>query len=58
MGFWPISDRIILIKLDGKSFNISTLPVYALTQYHGDEEVEKFCEEIEQAIKMSSQMKY
>lgn len=52
MGFWPISDRSILIKLEGKPFNISIIQIYAPTQDHGDEEVEAFYEEIEKAIKI------
>ena len=52
MGFWPISDRSILIKLEGKPFNISIIQVYAPTQDHGDEEIEAFYEEIEKAIKI------
>ena len=52
MGFWPISDRSILIKLEGKPFNISIIQVYAPTQDHGDEDIETFYEEIEKAIKI------
>ena len=47
MGFWPISDRSNLIKLEGKRFNISIIQIYATTQDYGDEN-----EEIETAIKI------
>ena len=42
MGFWPISDRGILIKLEGKPFNISIIQIYTRTQDQGDEEIEAF----------------
>ena len=52
MGFWPISDRSILIKLEGKPFNISIIQVYAPTQDHDDVEIENFYDRIERAIKI------
>ena len=52
MGFLQISDRNILIKLEGKPSNISIIKIYAPTQDNGDEEVDAFYEEIEKAIKI------
>ena len=57
MGFWPISDRSVLITLEGKPFNISIIEINAPTQDHWDEEVQAFYEEIEKAIKLLSKTK-
>ena len=32
MGYWPISDRIVMIKLQGKPFNINIIQLYAPIQ--------------------------
>ena len=37
MGFWAISDRVIMMKLEAKPFNINVMQVYAPTQDHDDE---------------------
>ena len=50
MGYWPISNRVIMVKLQGKPFNINILQTYAPTQDHNDEDIEQFYEEIQQAI--------
>ena len=42
MGFWPISDRIIMLKLEAKPFNIAVIQVYTSTQDHSDEKIEEF----------------
>ena len=42
---------MILIKLQGKPFNISIIQIYAPTQDHEDEEIELFYDEIQTAIK-------
>ena len=52
MGFWPISDRIImLLQIEAKPFNIAVIQLYAPTQDHSDEEIEEFYEEINKALK-------
>ena len=51
MGFWAISDRVIMMKLEAKAFNINVMQVYAPTQDHDGEEIEKFHQEIQDAIK-------
>ena len=51
MGFWPISDRAMLMKLDTKPFKITVIQVYAPTQDHSEEEVEEFYEQINNALK-------
>ena len=49
MGYWPISHRVIMVKLQGKPFNINILQTYAPTQDHHDEDTEQLYEEIQQA---------
>ena len=51
MGFWAISDRVIMMKLEAKPFNINVMQVYAPTQNHDGEEIEKFYQEIQNGIK-------
>ena len=46
IGYWPVSDRIIMMKLAGKPTNINIIQVYAPTQDHSDEELEKFYDNI------------
>ena len=50
IGYWPVSDRIIMVKIRGQSFNVNIIQVYAPTQDHSDEEVEVFYEKIENVI--------
>lgn len=50
MGYIAISDRVIMMKLRGKPFNINILQVYSPTQDHDDEEIEKFYEEIQNGL--------
>ena len=51
MGFWTISDRVIMMKLEAKPFNINVMQVYAPTQDHDDKEIEKFYHEPQNGIK-------
>ena len=53
MGYWPISDRVIVCKLQGKPFNIVVIQVYAPTSQHSDNEVEKFYADVESGIKQA-----
>ena len=46
VGFWPVSDRIIMAKLKGKPFNINIIQVYAPTTDRDDEEVEMMTSEM------------
>ena len=50
IGYWPISNRVIMVKLQGKPFNINILQTYAPTQDHNDDDIEQFYEEIQQTI--------
>ena len=51
IGYWAISNRVIMKKLHGKSFNISIIQVYVPTQDYSKEGIGKFYVEIKQAIK-------
>ena len=51
MGFWPILDRIIMLKLKAKPFNIAVIQVYVPTEDRSDEEIEEFYEEINKELK-------
>ena len=53
MGFWAISDRVIMMKLEAKPFNINVMHVYAPTQGHGGEKMKKVYKEIQKGIKYS-----
>jgi len=54
IGYWAISNRVIMMKLQRKLFNISIIQVYAPTQDYSDEDIEQFYEEIEQAIEYTN----
>ena len=50
-GFWPVSDRVVMIRIDGKPFDIVIIQVYAPTSAgHSDEEVEEYYQDIKKAI--------
>ena len=51
MGFWAISDRVIMMKLEAKPSNINVMQVYPPTQDHDGEEIEMFYQEIQNGIK-------
>ena len=44
VGFWPVSDRIALVKLKAKPFNINIIQVYASTSSSTEEGLEWFKE--------------
>ncbi|GFN73579.1 endonuclease-reverse transcriptase [Plakobranchus ocellatus] len=52
MDFWPVSDRVIVVKLHCKPFDIGLIQVYAPTaKSKYDEEVEIFYETVKIAMK-------
>ena len=51
IGFWPVSDRIALVKLKAKPFNINIIQVYAPASASTEEEVEEFYEELDKCKK-------
>ena len=42
IGYWPISDRIIMIKLKGTPFTMNVLQLYAPMEDSTEEELEIF----------------
>ena len=50
-GLWAISDRVIMMKLEAKPFNINVMQVYAPTQDHDGEEIKKLYQELQNGIK-------
>ena len=51
IGYWPISERVLMVKLYGRPSNINIIQVYAPRQDHSDADIEVFYEEIEKALK-------
>ena len=47
VGFWPVPDRIAVVKLNAKPFNINIIQVYAPTSASTEEELEEFYEELD-----------
>ncbi|XP_052242342.1 uncharacterized protein LOC127852428 [Dreissena polymorpha] len=50
MGCWPISSRLISIRLRATPFNITIIQAYAPTTDYSDEVVEFFCEQLQEVI--------
>ena len=50
MGYWAISDRVILVKLKGQSFGISIIIVYAPTSESSEDEIVAFYNKLEEAL--------
>ena len=49
--YWPISDRLIMLKLGGAPFNVNIIQAYAPTSDQSDEEVEEFQGSIQNVMK-------
>lgn len=50
-GYWPISDRVMMIKLTGNPFDMAIIQVYAPTSDHSENEIEDFYHQIGKALK-------
>ena len=50
-GYWTVSDRVILVKLQGTPFDIGIIQAYAPTADKDEEEMDAFYETIEKAMK-------
>ncbi|GFN81070.1 craniofacial development protein 2-like protein [Plakobranchus ocellatus] len=48
-GYWPLSDRVLLLKIARKPVDLNIIQAYAPTTTSSDEEIEKFYEELEMA---------
>ncbi|GFR83506.1 craniofacial development protein 2-like [Elysia marginata] len=46
-GYWPVHDRILVVKLSGKPFNIYIIEIYVLTSEYFDDGIERFYEELD-----------
>ena len=51
MGFLPISRRVMVVKIEGKPFNLAIIQAYAPTADHSEEDIEEFYEDLEKACK-------
>ena len=51
IGYWPISERVLMVNLYSRPFNINIIQVYAPTQDHSNAEIAALYEEIEKALK-------
>ncbi|XP_071947472.1 uncharacterized protein [Antedon mediterranea] len=49
LGYWAVSERVMLVKLQGQPFNISIIVVYAPTADCTDEEIDNFYATLDQA---------
>ena len=49
-GYYAVSDRVLLVRLQGKPFDTCIIQVYAPTCDHSDEEVESFYDDVERAV--------
>ena len=46
MGYWAVSDRVLLVRIKGNPFNICLIQVYAPTTQHEEDEMDKFYREV------------
>ena len=51
LGYWPVSNRNIMLKLKAKPFDIAIIQTYSPTTSHTDEEIEEHYEEIDKMLK-------
>ncbi|XP_037784698.1 craniofacial development protein 2-like [Penaeus monodon] len=49
LGWWALSDRVMLIKLKGKQMDLSIIQVYAPTTASSEEEIDEFYDTLEKA---------
>lgn len=50
-NYWPVSDRVVAIKLQGKPFDIGIIQAYAPTTDYEDLEVDKFYDDLDMVMK-------
>ncbi|GFN81087.1 craniofacial development protein 2-like protein [Plakobranchus ocellatus] len=48
-GYWALSDRVLLVKIAGKPVDLNIIQVYAPTANSNDEDLDKFCNELDTA---------
>ena len=52
------NDRMISVRFQGKSFNITVIQVYAPTSNAEEAEVEQFYEELQDLLELTPKMQY
>jgi len=50
-GYWPVSERIIAVTIQGEPFDTSIIQVYAPTSDHDDTQIEQFYEDLDNTLK-------
>ena len=48
-GYWPISGRVLLLKLSGTAFDIVIIQIYAPIAESTEEEIQEFYEQLDEA---------
>ena len=51
-GYVPVSDRVIILQVEAKPFNINIIQVYAPTFTSSEDELEKFYQDINSVLKL------
>ena len=54
VGYEPISDRVMVVQLSAKPRNITLIQVYGSTTAATDEEMERFYQDLSQAVKQDT----
>ena len=49
LGYWTVSDRVLLVKIQGNPFNITIIVVYASMTGSTEEEIDAFYKTLEEA---------
>ena len=52
-GYWPVSERVLVVRIKGKPFYLSIIQVYAPTSDCSDEKIDEVYEQLESARKQS-----
>ena len=53
VGFHALSDRILILKIANKTFNLVIIQVYAPTSTSSDEDIEQFYNDLDSAHKQA-----
>ena len=50
MGYWAVSDRVLVVKIKGKPFDINIVQVYAPTSERDEDEVDEFYDKVDEVL--------
>ena len=50
LGYWPVSDRVIIAKIKAQPFNMNIIQVYAPTSSSSDDDLETFYADMDKAM--------